>query len=212
MKNRKLTYFFILNLGLIGGATDIISLLLAGTFSGHLTGNSVLFIFHFNLKNYSQTIIDLIAILCFIIASTIGMLLISLKQRSKTILTLLVELILIAVAFIIKINMEHFIANCLCIGLLSFALGLQNGSFLKVISPIHTSYITGTVTSFLQLIVTKNRNFEQNQSLKITALTIFGFLIGAIIGSYLGIYLEKYSLFISIFLIIINLILSPIIF
>lgn len=83
MKKKKLTYFFIINLSFIGGFTDIVSFILIGTFCGHITGNAVLFAFHFASENFKHSIIDFISMFCFILASIIGLLLDRLIQKPR---------------------------------------------------------------------------------------------------------------------------------
>lgn len=209
MNKKHLKIIFIINLCLIGGSTDIVSLILVGAFSGHLTGNAVLFVFHFSAKNFSQSIIDFSSLAAFTLATLLAMLFFRQKEKKRYIWSLFLESILLLVAFtLIKIYGSLFSIKCLAVALLSFALGFQNGAFLRIFSPLHTSYITGPATSFLQFLVKEDKNEDEKRALKITALTISFFILGAIIGSYLGLYLDVYALLVSVFLLILNLILA----
>lgn len=209
MNKNHFKIIFIINLCLLGGITDIVSLILVGAFSGHLTGNAVLFVFHFSARNFSQSIIDFSSLAAFTLSTLLAMLFFRKKEKIRYIWSLILESFLLLATFILlKIYGSIFSINCLAVALLSFALGFQNGAFLRIFSPLHTSYITGPVTSFLQLLVKEEKDEDEKRALKITALTIFFFILGAIIGSYLGLYLGVYALLISIFFLLLNLLLT----
>jgi uncharacterized membrane protein YoaK (UPF0700 family) len=140
-------------LAFVGGYGDAASVVLAKTFTGHVTGNLVLGAIAVAAHDWRAMLAHLSAILTFLV----GVLLTAVIVRPlkawpswpllPTVMGMEVILIVaatLAVAYDVAHGIEIFVI------FVSLALGLQNGAFRNVggIS-VHTTYLTGMITSII---------------------------------------------------------------
>jgi len=140
-------------LAFVGGYGDAASLVLAKTFTGHVTGNLVLGAIALAAHDWRATLGHLSAIVTFLIGILLSTLIVRpLKAWPSWPLlrtTMGIEVILIVAASLafasgVAPRVEIFVI------FVSLALGLQNGAFRHVggIS-VHTTYLTGMITSLI---------------------------------------------------------------
>lgn len=138
-------------LALAGGFADAAAYLLVGSFTGHITGNTVLGAIALGAGKMDAFWLRLTAIVAFLLATGGGILLprLGLGNNGTLTLALLVEAALVGVAPMSILtpgsHTKLFMLVCLCL-----ALGLQNGTFSKSEGvSVHATYITGDATSLL---------------------------------------------------------------
>jgi uncharacterized membrane protein YoaK (UPF0700 family) len=188
-----------IGLAFVGGYADASSYLLAGAFTGHLTGNCVLAAVSAANKDWYLTLDRLLAVIVFLAGILVSLILnrfvpVRLRQYSLAI-AMFIELLLIASASLFLINRantELFIV-CMCL-----ALGIQNDALHKTNGiSVHSTYMTGMVTTLMQKSfdhLSSRRSLDEDSSRDSTRLTIqvlapmwisfiFGALTGAVIVS-----------------------------
>jgi uncharacterized membrane protein YoaK (UPF0700 family) len=188
-----------IGLAFIGGYADASSYLLARTFTGHITGNSVLAAVSAASKEWYLTLDRLLAVIVFLAGILLSLILdrfvpVRLRQYSLTI-AMLIEVLLFLSASLLFSNRaatELFIV-CMCL-----ALGIQNGALHKTNGiSVHSTYMTGMVTTLMQKSFDhyfSKRNSKEDSSKDLPRLSIevlapmwisfiFGALIGAVIVS-----------------------------
>jgi len=149
---RDTTFGTSLGLAFIGGYADASSFLTAGTFTGHLTGNCVLAAVSIATQEWylaSDRLLAVLAFLCGILSSlTMSRLLPVYVRGYSLLLAMLVELVLVGIAFLFiwnHVNNEWFII-CMCL-----ALGIQNDALRKTNQvSVHSTYMTGMATTLMQ--------------------------------------------------------------
>src|ERR1700719_2216326 len=184
-----------MGLAFIGGYADASSYLLAGTFTGHLTGNCVLAAVSLASKDWYLTLDRLVAVIVFL-----GGILFSLIvnrfardrfRQSSLAITMFIEVLLFLSAFVLlskRANEELFIA-CMCL-----ALGIQNGALHKTNGiSVHSTYMTGMVTALMQKSfdhLSSKRSPKEDSSRDSARLTIqvlapmwISFIFGAVTGA-----------------------------
>lgn len=135
-------------LALAGGFADAAAYLLVGSFTGHITGNTVLGAIALGAGKIDAFSLRLTAVVTFLLATAGGILLprLGLGKNGTLALALLVEAALVGVAPL----PHHSHANLFMLVCLCLALGLQNGTFSKSDGvSVHATYITGDATSLL---------------------------------------------------------------
>ena len=140
-------------LAFVGGYGDAASLVLATTFTGHVTGNLVITAIAVAAHDWRAALEPLWAIVTFLIGISLSVLIVRpLKARLSwpllpTIMGIEVILI-VAASLALASHMAHGVE--LFVIFVSLALGLQNGAFRRVggIS-VHTTYLTGMITSLI---------------------------------------------------------------
>ena len=171
-------------LSVVGGYVDAGSYLLTGSFTGHITGNSVLTAIALVTGHWSQAASCIIAVLGFMIGTAAG----SVWPRSdrhgfgrRLVKPLLAEAALVGLG--LSLATWHIVAShdlllvCLCL-----ALGLQNGTVTKLDGvSVRTSFITGMSTS----LVTAMTGGRPDRKTRILPLVLGCFLLGAICGALL---------------------------
>jgi uncharacterized membrane protein YoaK (UPF0700 family) len=140
-------------LAFVGGYGDAASLVLAKTFTGHVTGNLVLGAIAVAAHDWRAMLGHLSAIVTFLI----GVLLSALIARPlkawlswRLLPTVLgIEVILIVAAGLtLASHVVHGVE--IFVILVSLALGLQNGAFRRAGGvSVHTTYLTGMITSLI---------------------------------------------------------------
>jgi uncharacterized membrane protein YoaK (UPF0700 family) len=141
-----------IGLAFVGGYADASSYLLVRTFTGHLTGNSVLAAVSAASKDWYLTLDRLLAVIVFLAGILVSLILnrfvpVRVRQYSLAIAMFIeVPLFLSASLFLInRANDELFIV-CMCL-----ALGIQNGALHKTNGiSVHSTYMTGMVTTLMQ--------------------------------------------------------------
>jgi uncharacterized membrane protein YoaK (UPF0700 family) len=140
-------------LAFVGGYGDAAGLVLARTFTGHITGNVVLTAVAVAGHDWRASLQHLLAIGAFLIGVFVSEVMTrSRKAWSSPLLLPIVmgiEVILIAAAYLtlksnVLFRLEIFLA------FVALALGMQNGAFRSAggIS-VHTTYLTGMTTSLV---------------------------------------------------------------
>ena len=147
--------FVLIALAFGGGFADAASYLLTGSFTGHITGNTVLGGIALAAGKISSFWLHLTAVVAFLLATAGGILLprLGLRKNGTLALALVIEAALIAIAPLSPFSHEShtkvFMLVCMCL-----ALGLQNGVFTKSRGvSVHPTYITGDATSLISSLV-----------------------------------------------------------
>ena len=169
-----------------GGYADAASYLLAGSFTGHLTGNTVLAAISLRTGEWHRLVYPLLAVALFACGTACGLMLERLRSRNiqPLLVALPLELILIACAS----TSETFgvaSAKTVLLASLCLALGLQNGVFRKTDGvSVHATYVTGDVTSLLASMVSTERGKQEKAlSFKVLGSTWLSFLAGALLSA-----------------------------
>ena len=183
-----------IGLAFVGGYADASSYLLARTFTGHLTGNSVLAAVSAASKEWYLTLDRLLAVIVFLAGILVSLMLnrfvpVRLRQYSLAI-AMFIELLLIGSASLFLINRantELFIV-CMCL-----ALGIQNGALNKTNGiSVHSTYMTGMVTTLIQKSfgrLSANRSSKTDppsESARLTIRVLAPMWIGFICGAFAG--------------------------
>jgi uncharacterized membrane protein YoaK (UPF0700 family) len=176
-------------LAFVGGYSDAISFVLAKTFTGHMTGNSVLGAIAVAGRDWRGALARLLAVVCFlagiILSGLIARALANWPSWPVLSTAVGIEVLLIVVAYFVLAShavarLESFVV-CM-----SLALGLQNGAFRRTggIS-VHTTYLTGMITG---LIATQAETYLSSTApdAKTTADPKFGLLYGICAAFVLG--------------------------
>jgi len=142
-----------LGLAFVGGYGDAAGLLLAKTFTGHVTGNLVFVALSVVSRNWSASLQNFSAIAAFLL----GVVLSVVVARSLRItwlayflpLVMTVEVVLIAGAALALGTSFAQRTEIFVVGT-ALALGLQNGAFQRAGGvSVHTTYLTGTITRLI---------------------------------------------------------------
>ena len=138
-----------IGLAFIGGYADASSYLLAGAFTGHLTGNCVLAAVSAASKEWSLTLDRLLAVIVFLAGILLSLILnrfvpVRLRQYSLAVAMVIeVLLFLSASLFLSNEAARGLFIVCMCL-----ALGIQNGALHKTNGiSVHSTYVTGMVTT-----------------------------------------------------------------
>jgi len=141
-----------IGLAFIGGYADASSYLLAGAFTGHLTGNCVLAAVSAASKEWSLTLDRLLAVIVFLAGILLSLILnrfvpARLRQYSLVVAMVIeVLLFLSASLFLSNEAARGLFIVCMCL-----ALGIQNGALHKTNGiSVHSIYVTGMVTTLMQ--------------------------------------------------------------
>src|ERR1700687_5271904 len=140
-------------LAFVGGYGDAAGLVLAKTFTGHVTGNLVLGAIAVAAHDWRAPLGHLSAIVTFLIGVPLSVLIarpLKAWPSAPFLPTVMgIEVILIvAASLVLASDVAHGVA--IFVIFVSLALGLQNGAFRRVggIS-VHTTYLTGMITSLI---------------------------------------------------------------
>ena len=172
--------------GLTGGYADAASYLLAKSFTGHVTGNTVLL--GLTLMTGGPGVVSVLipAVTCFLLAtataqyvrSTLG----AGRSTPMRFAVPVAEMLLVGIAPLLFAHAGY--GPALMISALCLALGLQNGWFSKADGiSIHTTYLTGTITSLLKAVVgSREAAPKQNTKAQSTTFAIFWVLVSFFLG------------------------------
>lgn len=146
-------------LAFVGGYGDASGLLLANTFTGHITGNLVLVAIAAVSRDIHGVERNIGAIVTFLLGIFLSAALdVALRRRPAVRLISLViamEIVLVsAAAFILNSEWDYKIAAFIvCVAL---ALGMQNGALRSLGgTTVHTTYVTGMVTNLISTAASK---------------------------------------------------------
>ena len=140
-------------LAFVGGYGDAAGVVLAKTFTGHVTGSLVLAAIATAAHKWSALVARFSAVLFFLVGVILSVLIeraLAARQYFNSLLPVLsIEVILTMIAYLAfasgaAARVEVFVV-CM-----SLALGMQNGAFQRTggIS-VHTTYLTGMITSLM---------------------------------------------------------------
>jgi len=144
-----------------GGYADASSYLIASSFTGHITGNTILAALAVGSGDVHTLIIRLVAIACFCAATYAGLVFAAKNAVDLTAIATmtLVECALVGIAPV-GIVVHAPGASLLLIVCLCFALGMQNGVYRKIGDVgIHTTYVTGDLTNLLTAVAHRGSSF-----------------------------------------------------
>lgn len=182
-----LPYLFVFVLSVIGGFADAASFVSFGVFSGHLTGNSVLSLVYFVNQNTAALYTSLISLLGFASGTVLGIVWRKrIVQHKFLCLPIIMQFALLSGLFMAKgIGPDGLVITYVFIAGLSFSLGLQNGVFTQVAKVnVHTTYITGTATTFIESLFKASKVNEAQVSPRfMQGILLLGFVLGAGLGA-----------------------------
>ena len=143
-------------LSLVGGFTDAGSYVLVGSFTGHLTGNTVLAAVHLVDRDWQPALSCVIAAVAFIAGTAGGARWPDTPGRSagrRLAGPVAVEIALIGIGLLVLMTFgpagKRVVLASLCL-----ALGLQNGALGRIKSvAFHTTFITGLSTTLIASLV-----------------------------------------------------------
>ncbi len=153
VKNRET--WISLGLAFVGGYVDASSYLLAQTFTGHITGNSILAAVSLVNREWSVAMDRFLAIAVFWLGLLLSLTTEHLAKRkfSRFSLTtaLFLEATIVFIAAGFSRNLHQSYNRELFISFMCLALGLQNGALQKANGvSVHTTYVTGMVTKLIK--------------------------------------------------------------
>ena len=167
----------------VGGYGDATSFLLVGCFSGHVTGNSVLAAIALTTRGSPRE--PLLAVLCFLGATAFAQRLRSSTDPplgSKGFRYVLIAEVILLFLSPYMLGSQH---RMLFIAAMGLALGLQNGALSKAHGiGLHSTYMTGTLTHLLSLLVSPDATTTAATKFETRALLFvwFAFIVGALCG------------------------------
>ncbi len=199
-----------LGLAFVGGYADAASYTLAGTFTGHITGNSVLAAVSLANHDWLLTISRLLAVGVFLLgillSSVVDRLVKRQPSRSPLTVALFLEATLIFIAAGLSMDFHQAPNRELFIIFMCLALGVQNGALRKANGiSVHTTYVTGMVTKLLE------HEFDQLKSdrghrrialpqtpptdptFRLLSTVWFAFVLGAGAGAGMGLYFKSFT-------------------
>ncbi|HEI9843096.1 TPA: DUF1275 domain-containing protein, partial [Morganella morganii] len=180
----KISFYALLSC--IGGFTDASSFILLKTFTGHLTGNSILSLIYLTTFNWSMLNTTLVSILGFLLGTIFGykFRLKNEDQKSQTYILLFI-LCIITLVFSIYFLFNEVDNNYMLIIAISLSMGIQNGNFSNFNNTgIHTTYITGMSTNLIGALL---KSPQCNNEKKTYLCLIASFILGGVLGSILSI-------------------------
>lgn len=181
-------------LAFVGGYGDAAGLVLAYTFTGHVTGNLVLVAIAVATRNGHAVLRHLLAIGTFLGGILLSAL-IDLFLRKRLRLPLLPAVMVLEIALVglaalaMTLQWEYGTgAFILCVAL---ALGLQNGALRRVVgTSVHTTYLTGMITNLIISAANKGlgdvaqeRPITADPTLRLLSGIWMSFLLGAVTGA-----------------------------
>ena len=172
-----------LTLAFVGGFADAGSFVLVNSFTGHITGNSILLAIHLVNSQWLQALSCLVAVIAFLAGTAGGVMWPHPPGRStcrRLAPVLLLEIVLIALGMIVPVlpstgRKDMFLVSfCL-------ALGLQNGTIGKIDSvAFHTTFITGLSTTLVGALATG----KPGPKGRLLPPIIGCFIVGALVGAW----------------------------
>ena len=170
-------------LAFVGGFADAGSFVLVSSFTGHITGNSILLAIHLVKSEWHQALSCLVAVIAFLVGTAGGVMWprsLGRPASRRLAPVLLGEIALIAFGMIVPAlaptgRTDVFLAS-LCL-----ALGLQNGAVGKIDSVgFHTTFITGLSTTLVEALSTG----KPGPIKRLLPPIIGWFILGALVGAW----------------------------
>jgi uncharacterized membrane protein YoaK (UPF0700 family) len=198
-------------LAFVGGYGDAASVVLAKTFTGHVTGSLVLAAIDIAAHQWRTLLAHLLAVVFFLTGVLFGVLIgraLAAWPSWQPLPTVVgIEVILTMTAYL-ALASHAAPATEIFVVCMSLALGLQNGAFQRSggIS-VHTTYLTGLITS---LITTETELshpvMRRDPKVNILYGIWLAFSLGAAIGAALALQLKEASTLGTTFLLIVILV------
>lgn len=178
-----------LMLSVVGGFADAGSFVLAHSFTGHITGNSILLAIALAGGRWGEVAIYLVAIAAFLAGTATGAGWPAAPRHSarrRLAGPILAETLLIASGLACSElpapGGRIALLACLCL-----ALGVQNGALGKIASvPFHTTFITGLSTSLVTSLMAGKPDAKRRVLPPIIACFLVGAFLGALTVSHFG--------------------------
>ena len=184
-----------IGLAFIGGYADASGYLLAGAFTGHLTGNCILAAVSAASKEWFLTLDRLLAVVVFLAGILLSLILnrfvpVRLRQYSLAVAMVIEVLLFLSASLLLsKEAARQLFIVCMCL-----ALGIQNGALHKTNGiSVHSTYVTGMVTTLIQQTFdhySSKGSPEENSAkdsvrltMRILATMWISFIFGAAAGS-----------------------------
>jgi uncharacterized membrane protein YoaK (UPF0700 family) len=198
-------------LAFVGGYGDAASVVLAKTFTGHVTGSLVLAAIAIAAHKWSALMAHLSAVLFFLVGVISSVLIeraLAAWPFFKSLPTVLsIEVILTVTAYLAfasraAARVEVFVV-CM-----SLALGMQNGAFQRTAGiSVHTTYLTGMITS-LMTAEAKQPQIMSTRDPKLNLLygIWLAFFVGGAIGAAMAVQFKEIGILGATFLLLIILI------
>jgi uncharacterized membrane protein YoaK (UPF0700 family) len=198
-------------LAFVGGYGDAASVVLAKTFTGHVTGSLVLAAIAIAAHKWSALVAHLSAVLFFLVGIISSVLIeraLAAWPFFKSLPTVLsIEVILTMTAYLAfasraAARVEVFVV-CM-----SLALGMQNGAFQRTggIS-VHTTYLTGMITSLMTAEAKKSQIMStRDPKLNLLYGIWLAFLVGGATGAAMAFKFKEIGILGATFLLLIILI------
>ena len=183
-------YFLVtLLLTFVGGFADAGSYVLVRSFTGHLTGNSVLFAVHLVNAQWLQATSCLIAVAAFLAGTAGGVSWPHRPGRSacrRLAPVLALEVALVALG-VMALSLTSAVQKDVFLTGMCLALGLQNGALGKIESvAFHTTFITGLSTSLVGALAAGKPSPKK----RLLPPIILCFIAGALVGAWAVAYFD----------------------
>jgi uncharacterized membrane protein YoaK (UPF0700 family) len=198
-------------LAFVGGYGDAAGVVLAKTFTGHVTGSLVLAAIATAAHKWSALVPHFSAVLFFLVGVILSVLIeraLATRQYFNSLITVLsIEVILTMTAYLAfasraAARVEVFVV-CM-----SLALGMQNGAFQRTggIS-VHTTYLTGMITSLMTAEAKQPQIMStRDPKLKLLYGIWLAFFVGGAIGAAMAFKFKERGILGATFLLLIILI------
>jgi uncharacterized membrane protein YoaK (UPF0700 family) len=199
------------SLAFVGGYGDAVSVVLAKTFTGHVTGSLVLAAIAIAAHEWRALLTHLSAVLFFLSGVLVGVLigraLASLPSWPPLPTIIGIEVILTMTAYLALASHAAPGAEIFVV-CMSLALGLQNGAFQRTggIS-LHTTYLTGMITSLITAKAELPHPVTKlDPKVNILSGIWLAFFLGAAIGAALALQFKEAGVLGATFLLIVILV------
>jgi len=199
-------------LAFVGGYGDAASVILAKTFTGHVTGSLVLAAIAIAAHGWSALVTHLSAVLFFLVG-VISSVLIDralaawpFLESLPTVLSL--EVVLTMIAYLVFAARAADPRVEIFVVCMSLALGMQNGAFQRTggIS-VHTTYLTGMITSLTTAEAKKTQIMAtRDPKLKLLYGIWLAFFLGGALGAAMALRFKEASILGATFLLLMILI------
>ncbi|WP_074651977.1 DUF1275 family protein [Terriglobus roseus] len=178
-----------------GGYADATGFMVAGSFTGHITGNLVLLITSAASGHTLAMLKPLVALAAFLLATVIGI--IAQKSRVRLVhwIVLLFQCLLLCTIVLDGVRLSHWFTWALLV-VLALCLGVQNG-YTGVADGVvvHVSYMTGTVTRLTKAVITltRGRRGTDQAGAGIAAIISCSVLVGFVTGALSAVAAQRAS-------------------
>lgn len=184
-------YFLVsLILSVVGGFADAGSFVLVHSFTGHITGNSILMAVYMAQGRWAEVATCVVAIIAFLAGTAAGTGWPHVPGRSacrRLAGPIAIEIVLIGLGLAGLSLAPQPSGRTLFIACLCLALGVQNGVLGKIASTsFHTTFITGLSTMLVASFVAGHTGPKRKLLPPIIGCFIVGAFVGAFTASQLG--------------------------